>query len=250
MTGKLLKYELKATARVMLPLYLVMILATLVMAVNLDSGKVNNFILNTIINAAFFIAVFVCFVVGTLMILQRFYKNLLGSEGYLMFTLPVTTMQNILGKALASLIWIMGSVAVGAVCGLIFIRITGDLSSFIYDLQFAWQTISSRENPWLYLIMVIALIAAGILERIMKIYASISAGHQWSSHRILGSILAYAAFSAIEYLLAWMFKLRIWIDVAEANMRTLTVLLCIAGAGIAAYGFIAWYLLDRHLNLE
>lgn len=99
MTGKLLKYELKATARVMLPLYLVMLLATLVMAVNLDSGKVNNFILNTIINAAFFIAVFVCFVVGTLMILQRFYKNLLGSEGYLMFTLPVTTMQNILGKA-------------------------------------------------------------------------------------------------------------------------------------------------------
>ena len=33
-----------------------------------------------------------------IIMVQRFYKNLLGDEGYLMFTLPVKTWQNVLNK--------------------------------------------------------------------------------------------------------------------------------------------------------
>ena len=44
---------------------------------------------------------------------QRFYKNLLGDEGYLMFTLPATPGQQIFSKLLVSLVWsLMGIVVV------------------------------------------------------------------------------------------------------------------------------------------
>ena len=51
---------------------------------------------------------------------QRFYKNLLGREGYLMHTLPVTETQLILSKLLTSMVWVLCSGLVGIVC------ITGD----------------------------------------------------------------------------------------------------------------------------
>lgn len=38
-------------------------------------------------------------------IIDRFYKGLLGNEGYLMFTLPVTSTAHIASKALTSMIF-------------------------------------------------------------------------------------------------------------------------------------------------
>lgn len=256
MIGKLLKYELRATARTMLPLYLVMFAATILTAVDVSTNLSRNIIIDTIINAIFFIAVFVVIVVSFLLILQRYYKNLLGSEGYLMFTLPVTTQQNIFSKALTALIWIVCSISVGAGCGLLFIHITGDVSEFRRQLRFVWQTWSDNGNPHVFLFLLITLVTVGALARIIQVYAAISVGHQWSNHRILGSLIAYMVFAVIEGLIyylivnssAWARELMRGDTLFNRNLLITGIVF--SGIEIAIYGFIAWYLLDRHLNLE
>ncbi|MEI3280961.1 MAG: hypothetical protein V8R46_09675 [Eubacterium ramulus] len=51
-------------------------------------------------------------IVTIVMVLQRFYKNLLKGEGYLMHTLPVPTWMLVASKVISSLIWILLSIAV------------------------------------------------------------------------------------------------------------------------------------------
>ena len=54
------------------------------------------------------------FIVTFFVIIQRFYKNLLGDEGYLMNTFPVTTITNITSKLSIATFWniVSGFVAV------------------------------------------------------------------------------------------------------------------------------------------
>ncbi len=49
------------------------------------------------------------------MMIQRFNKNLLSDEGYLMHTLPVKPWKHIASKLLASMLWMIGSVVVALI---------------------------------------------------------------------------------------------------------------------------------------
>lgn len=60
----------------------------------------------------FFLSVMALAAVTVVVIVYRFYKNLLGSEGYLMHTLPVTVHQLIWSKLIAAVVWM----AVTSVC--------------------------------------------------------------------------------------------------------------------------------------
>ena len=53
------------------------------------------------------------FVATLIVVIQRFYKSLLGDEGYLMFTIPVKAWQNILNKLLVSMLWTFTSTVIG-----------------------------------------------------------------------------------------------------------------------------------------
>ena len=98
MLSKLMKYEFKATGRTLLPLYGALLGFALINRI-LFRGSLDETInetFGTIGNIANFISVFAygctmaaVFVVTFFVIVQRFYKNILGDEGYLMNTLPV-----------------------------------------------------------------------------------------------------------------------------------------------------------------
>lgn len=86
MLGKLLKYELKATSRTFLPIYGALILV----ALGNRLFRMGNINLGFGLTTAILVGLFVALGVLTLMVtIQRFNRNLLGDEGYLMFTLPV-----------------------------------------------------------------------------------------------------------------------------------------------------------------
>ena len=99
---KLLKYEWKACARTCLPLYGAIILVALINHL-LYSEAVPDLLFGipaaimSMLYAVIFAAVFVATAV---ILVQRFYKSLLGGEGYLMFTLPVSVTQHIFSKAI------------------------------------------------------------------------------------------------------------------------------------------------------
>ena len=97
MLGKLLKYELKATSRVFVPLYIAILVVSIVNGLSLNLEIFNIQGLATIILMCLFISLFVITIVVTI---QRFNKNLLKDEGYLMFTLPVSSKYLVLSKYL------------------------------------------------------------------------------------------------------------------------------------------------------
>ncbi len=87
MLGKLLKYEVKATSKTFIPIYISIILISLI---NVTFMRNNIFIeaqnIIHLVIIAFYIGITALTIIVTT---ERFRKNLLGDEGYLMFTLPV-----------------------------------------------------------------------------------------------------------------------------------------------------------------
>ena len=117
MLKKLLKYEFYATGRYLLPLLAVLIVASAAAGLSIrvlgtpDAGRAAS-VFAAIFVVLFFLSVMALAAVTVVVIVYRFYKNLLGSEGYLMHTLPVTLHQLIWSKLIAAVVWM----AVTSVC--------------------------------------------------------------------------------------------------------------------------------------
>ena len=85
MLGKLLKHEFRATARTMLPMFGVVLVLSLLANLSFariadtDSGALD--ILFGLFIFAFFLGLFTMGVMSLVVMIQRFYKNVLGDEG-------------------------------------------------------------------------------------------------------------------------------------------------------------------------
>lgn len=124
MLAKLLKYEMKASARTLVPLYIGTLIVALVCSVQMALFIADNrsgfamtigvFQVNNTLTGILFLLFFglcVAITVLTIMtVIQRFNHSLIGDEGYLMFTLPVTHTQLLSSKFIGALIWsVIGS---------------------------------------------------------------------------------------------------------------------------------------------
>ena len=120
MLAKLLKYEMKAPARTLVPLYIGTLVVALVCALMLSVFMRDNGAYMYLVAAMYgeaggilatlgyllFFALCVAITVLTIMIIiQRFNKSLVGDEGYLMFTLPVTHTQLLGSKLAGAMLW-------------------------------------------------------------------------------------------------------------------------------------------------
>ena len=109
MLRKLIKHELRATSRIMLPLFLLVLVTAA--GGNLATKKLLETdisflnVLGIILLTAFMVAIAAVCIVAFFLMVQRFYKNLLQDEGYVMMTLPVSVHQHIWSKVLVSIIW-------------------------------------------------------------------------------------------------------------------------------------------------
>ena len=259
MLGKLLKYELRATGRIMLPLYLAVIAVGAVFAAIIrlsmsDAAKAFLDAFAVISGFVFALVLTAVVVVMAILVIQRFYKNLLGNEGYLMFTLPVTTLDHILSKWISSLIWILGGIIAGGATGLIMISITSDLGEFYGELTQLWNTFITQATAAKIAMFVVMLILS-IADSIMKVYAAIAVGHQWGNHRLAGAVLAYIGIGVIEMLLIACPPVSRMMSKVDNAMNSFSmggfgVLYAISIISILIYGGLTWYLLDRRLNLE
>ena len=114
MLSKLIKYEFKATARKMLPLMAAVVaLAALsgVSVMMLDKAEDYGFLTAVFVATlmAFFVCIFAVCVMAVVVMIQRFYNNILGSEGYMMFTLPVSVDALVWAKLIVSFVWFLAT---------------------------------------------------------------------------------------------------------------------------------------------
>ena len=259
MLGKLIKYEFKATGRTFLPLYGAILVVALLnrflgrntQGVFEELNKLGDFTVMALV--ALFIALGVITIVATI---QRFQKNLLSDEGYLMFTLPVKTRSLILSKMIVAIVWIILSGLVGiAAFGILFIskEFITELMPLLSELMSQVMHILQEETGRVSILVIVQFIAAGFIsyiQFIVSIYLALAIGQfpNFQKHRTAASFIA---FFVINLVVNWVLGLAIFAGdfVANANMNmfigNLIALVVTVGMFEATN-----YILRNHLNLE
>ena len=201
MLTKLLKHEFRATARIMGPLYLVLLAVALgfnFSARLMDSG---NFVLNmlaALVVMAYVVAITAVFIVAFILMLQRFYKNLLGDEGYLMHTLPVRSWQLVLSKLICALATTVVNGIVGILAMFLMMPLDWDE---IFDTQL-WQAVfhnlAQQPDTVLYFLEFLLLLLVMCAAMFMNFYLAMSIGHLFSRRRILMSVVAFFGLNILD----------------------------------------------------
>lgn len=196
MLGKLIKYDLKATARKLFPLYIALIGLAIIINLFIGNLMLNNEssggIVETLSIFAYGITMAAVFIITLYITLERFYKNLLGREGYLMNTLPVPTWMNISSKLIVSFIWNIVSIII-ALLSIIIIsyskELIDQLPNILLFLKFTLQ------GQGLYILEWIIYLLITIFSSTLIIYLSIALGHLANKRRIILAFVAYIVLS-------------------------------------------------------
>lgn len=205
MLRKLLKYELKATGRLFLPVYVAMIVLAGITRLFVELNLFQNRLAFLPGIAIFLYVMLICaaFVLTFVVMIQRFYKNLLGDEGYLMFTLPVKPGKLIVSKMLTSFLWMAASVAVTLLTVFLLAvdqNTFANMGSFFSALGAMFQDAEGQQMAVL-VVEGILLFIGGVFTSILVIYASISLGHLLRSHRVLGAFGAYLVLTVVMQII-------------------------------------------------
>ena len=204
MLGKLLKYEFRATGRSMLPVLGVLTLLVLLanISVRLLDRQAGAFLTILLIMVIFLtvIAVIVSELLPIIVMIQRFHKNLLSSEGYLMHTLPVSVHSLVWSKLIVSLVWmLLTNVIIFLLGGLSVMHLTNmNLGAFLEGFpsveeirEFLSSVGLSMGDLYLFLgEMVVAVVLSGIVT-CLQFYAAMSLGFSFTNHKGLMSVLCF-----------------------------------------------------------
>lgn len=209
MLGKLLKHEFRATSRTMLPLFGVVLLLSLLANLSFtqiadtDSGALD--ILFGLFIFAFFLGLFTMGVMSLVVMIQRFYKNLLGDEGYLTLTLPVNVHEIVWSKLIVSFVWFLatGLIAIGAVFVAVFTLTYSELGEMFRNMPSFGEMMrmfyeETGVTPWQltsYLLQSVAMIILSSLTLCLHFYAAMALGHSFSNNKVLLSIVFFIAIS-------------------------------------------------------
>ena len=195
MLGKLIKYDLKALAKILAPLWGVLLVMGLIFGIsirsNLDGIGNTMIVFSLVVIVAVIVAIFV---MNVIIVIQRFWNGLLQEEGYLMFTLPVTTRSLILSKVISALIISCGTVLVISLLG-----VESPVKLMDTVTYFGNWVIKVHAGPWIGYGAVIAVV--GLLNGIYHIYAAMVIGQLSNGNRFLFAFVAYAGLSIIVSLI-------------------------------------------------
>ena len=266
---KLLKHEFRATARIMGPLYLVLLAVALgfnFSARLMDTSNVVLNILAALVILAYVAAIIGVFIVAFILMLQRFYKNLLGDEGYLMFTLPVSVHQHVWSKLIVSAVWFIltGVVVVLSVLVLAF------NVSFLTDLAEVFPKLFEQLNAYYafngtaFMLEGLILLFAGCMTFSLQFYAALAVGHSFPNHKMALSVVFYFVFQfAMQILGAFLIlaldegplyqllmRLDFHIDGAAAVHFAMWILIALTALYGAVFYFVTALTLKKRLNLE
>ncbi|MCL2783555.1 MAG: hypothetical protein FWD80_06255 [Propionibacteriaceae bacterium] len=198
MLKNLIKYEFKGTARIFLLTYVVVVVLAGVNAAMLSLKPPSNPSLDLVYNGAstimgllYGIAAFAAFLLTFVIIIVRFYR-MLGDEGYLWFTLPVTPAQQIFGKLIPAIVWtIVTTIVTLASVGLVLLG-----SHWPSQLATTWRgLVAQGYNPGVWLVCGILFILISLLVNVMMFYAAMVWGPNLiKNNRLGGSVVAYIIF--------------------------------------------------------
>ncbi len=267
MLGKLLKQDFRATARIMLPLYVAV--PVLGLFTNLITHLCENqdgFLINAIsmlVSFVFSLSLIAAVVTTIVLMVLRFYRNLMTDEGYLMFTLPVSTTELIFSKLIVSVVWFLGTFAVDAL-GMLLSGMLGGYEDFVrFRFAFTFNVpynspITQAQAGWLAAGVVVLVILCGLALCLMT-YAAMAIGQSFKKNKGLMSVVFFfVLWIGTRIVLTLIFGAFYGPATSAVNTMTVlqalwTVLGCACVGALAfcvGFFFLTHGMLRKHLNLQ
>lgn len=280
MLKNLIKYEFKATGRTLGILYAALIIMSCVCRVMFGltenhgisraplAGPLAGFSVAAVV---FIYGLLICavLVVTFLMIIQRFYKNLLQNEGYLMNMLPVKSWQHITAKLVAAVVWTLASTAVVILSILILStlalsvqELTWDMfRMFFSELNQAFKVIGVK-GAYIFIMTIITMLLS-VAASVLHLYAAMAIGQTQNRYKIISSFAVYIGISIVFQLVSTLILYVSGYYISDGGMLSITNSMVggLVSAGItvtAVYTFAKCailffttnYFLKNKLNLE
>lgn len=270
MLGKLMKHEFRATARLMLPLFGVVLLLglfTRISAYSLTNAEMPLQTIAALITAAFVIALIVVAVFSVVLMVSRFYKNLMTDEGYLMFTLPVSIHQILWSKLIVAAVWFIATFLVDALAVMI-VAYEGGMLRDLLDIAaqfFAEIDTYYALNGAAFALELLVLVLLSLLVSCLNFYAPIAIGNSFANHKILLSVVFYFALSIFWQVFYTTIGFRVLYSFntspTMANSNRIAAIMALAHNSMfitigtmlftgAVMYVLTWYMLRKHRNLQ
>lgn len=267
MLGKLLKYDIKAEFKSLLPIYLVALLMPIALRI-MDFLATKFSVLNTFYGLLIFMYVMVIigvFVWTLVVAVKHFYNNLLKDEGYLTNTLPVKRSHMILSKEIVSLLTFVVSTIIVFISLFIGLYHGGvkELLEFIKDLL----TINYDIDVMSMLFWIIITMLISYVSQVQIFYIAMLLGQTRNTNKVLFSFV----FGIIIYIvLQFVSLISIGIDylinpqlmeimdsstAAPSEIYNVVLLMLVTTNVIciivmAVIHYISVYIVNNKLNLE
>lgn len=214
MLGKLIKQEWRSTWKVPTLLIGILFLATILLSlsVGVPAWKLER----VEMSYTALLLILLCYAVwigctwGVILYLTiRYYKSMYTDEGYLTHTLPVTTNQLLVSKALNFWIWNLLTTAAITISVCAFVAVvsvleSGDLS-FVVEIIDGFKELCHAINssayalPWqFFLISLLVCMVVTSLSGVLMIIGSVNIGQLWARHRVAGAVLVYIGIYLVQ----------------------------------------------------
>lgn len=264
MLGKLLKYDFRSVFKefaYLWPAGLVMALVVRFTMPMMDSDIFGMAIAGSIVSIVYASVLVAVFVVSFLFIIQRFFRGILGQEGYLMHTLPVQPWQLVASKLISAIFVTVVSTVVAMFS--VLLLIPGSLVDlFGTPFKALLELFSSGQGyVVLYMVELLILCLVAVASAITELYLAMAIGHLFGRNRIAGSVIAFIGLNivvntAMTILISVASQFNISFDpaqwlTAQQAIHLAFLLLILYFLFFAVIYFIGTVLLLKHrLNLE
>lgn len=275
MMKKLLKYDLKSLSRTFLPVWILAPVMAIFLGMGLNEAIKDSetyiaydFNILLVLSGIVFVAVMMVMLVMTILfVIQRFWNGLLKDEGYLMFTLPVTTRELIISKAIAAEIVSIISIVAGMAAIVILSGMSLSPVDFLsVRFWFLWQNNLLLTNAQIAATVILSIVGVmcGLLQTIYKVYAAMALGQFMEAHRVIGSVIAYVGISivnssvmaAVADALNFVMKMLgiewdlVYMTGFRGQIISLVLMIVVSLIWTVVYHIVTEYVLEKKLNLE
>jgi hypothetical protein len=203
MLGKLIKYEFRATAKIILLSWAALLVIAVInyfvmpwtdtgsslsssLALGDTMGTVKG-IMEGILFIMYILFAVAVVVMSFVLMVIRYYK-MLGDEGYLMFTLPVTAGQHIISKLITAVVWNFSSLLL---VGLSVFIVIGRFDVLRSLAEFWREAAAGGYHPGLWVFCILIFLLLSTVSGMLQFYTAMSIGPHVTRSRIGGSIIAY-----------------------------------------------------------
>lgn len=273
MLGKLMKYEWKATWKLLVLANGLTLLMTIIawgmVRILEQSGSFQMIDFMAVMVLLTYVASMFAVSIGTgIFLIHRFYTSTYGDQGYLLHTLPVDAHHIIIAKLLVSAAWeLINMVSIYLSVIFLFASSKEVLKSMMRGMKDAIEYLGAEKITAFTVIMTLLAFVFSLFAKVLKVGACISLGQLAPNHKLLLSFAWYAGIYVIEQILqavywAAMFAFqRRLADGASSYVRDYGGMslfgsnqweTTMIGAIISCVIFylLTWYMMSRKLNLE